>query len=469
MEHQRKTAKKWEDWKKLLLILIIVALPLIFFSTRNNALRRIEISRQITVITCNNAHCYYTYRDEPTGFEYDLAKAFSKYLDLGLKVITPRWEDLDRTLNADKGDFIAASFSATPLRKKRMAFSGEYLAIRQMAILHTNNYQINKLNDLTGKTIHVRRGTSYEERLNELRNEGLNINIKLYNDIPTEELIRMVGEKEIEITIADSNVALLNRRYYPDVRIAFPIEEPQSLGWAVRRGEKDLLRKINAFFKKIKEDGTFEKLYDKYYANVEIFDYVDLKRFHLRLKTRLPKYKKTIQKAADKYGFDWRLIAAVVYQESHFNRNARSYTGVRGLMQLTLNTAKDMGIKNRLDPEQSIMGGTKYLHKLYRKNGHAKDPDRLLMTLAGYNVGHGHVVDARKIAKARGLDPNSWSSIEQTLPLLRYRKYYKKTRYGYCRGTEPVRYVNRILTYYAILKREGFNNGADILPLRKSS
>ncbi|MDY6881698.1 MAG: membrane-bound lytic murein transglycosylase MltF [Desulfatiglans sp.] len=468
MEHRHKIGEKWEDWKKLLFIIIIVSLPLIFLSTRDNALKRVEASRQIMVITRNNAHCYYTYRDEPRGFEYDLAKAFSEYLGVELKIITPKWQDLHRTLNSEEGDFIAANLGVTPLRKRRMAFSDEYLSIQQMVVLHTNNDEINSLDDLAGKTIHVRRGTSYEERLNELRDEGLNINIKLYDDIPTEELIRMVSEKEIEVTIAASNVALLNRRYYPDVRIAFPIEESQSLGWAVRRGERALLRKINAFFKKIKEDGTFDKLYDEYYANVEVFDYVDLKRFHLRLKTRLPKYKGTIQKAADRYGFDWRLIAAVVYQESHFNRYARSYTGVRGLMQLTLNTAKDMRVKNRLDPEQSIMGGTKYLRSLYKRNAKAEDPDRLLMALASYNVGHGHVVDAQKIAEERGLDPYSWSSIEQTLPLLRYRKYYKKTRYGYCRGTEPVRYVNRILTYYAILKREGFNNGLGIEALSES-
>ena len=168
-------------------------------------------------------------------------------------------------------------------------------------------------------------------------------------------------------------------------------------------------------------------------------------------------YKEIIKRAAKKYGFDWRLIASMIYQESHFDPKARSSTGVEGIMQLTKTTAGEMGIKDRLDTQQSIMGGVKYLKKLYDRYQDIQDPDRMLIALASYNVGYGHILDARKIAKERNLNPNSWAALEQVLPLLRYRKYYKKTRYGYCRGTEPVRYVNRILTYYDILKREAIS------------
>ena len=407
--------------------------------------------------TRNNAHCYYIYRDEPMGFEYDLAKAFSEYLGVKLKVITPHWERLIDVVSKGKADFIAASLTITPSREQLVDFSDEYVAIQQLALIHKRNSQITKLEDLEGNTIHVRRATSYEERLHELKGEGLDLTIEPHVDVPTEELIRMVAEKEIEVTIADSHIALLNRRYYPDVQIAFPIEEQQSLGWAVKKGEASLKKEINVFFKKIKKDGTFAKIYEKYFANVEIFDYVDLKKYHQRLTTRLPRYKDTIKNAAQKHGFDWRLIAAAIYQESHFNPRAVSYTGVRGMMQLTLKTANDMGIKNRLDPTQSIMGGVKYLKKLYERYKDAKEPDRLLIALASYNVGHGHILDAQEIARQRDLDPNSWSSLEQILPLLRYPKYYKKTKNGYCRGTEAVRYVNRILTYYDILKREAIS------------
>ena len=446
-----------QEWKNVLLILILLSIPILFSCAKKSGLEEIKESGKITVITRNNSHCYYTYRDKPMGFEYDLAKAFSDYLGVSLNVVTSHWEELFDVLNGGGGDFIAASLTNTPLREDLIDFSDEYLAIQQQAVIHTSNYNTRKIEDLKGKTIHVRHGTSYEERLNELKNEGLDITIEVHEDTPTEELIRMVAEKEIEVTIADSNIALLNRRYYPDIKIAFPIEEQQSLGWAVKKGETALQEKINEFFNKIKDDGTFAKIYEKYYANVEIFDYVDLKKYHRRLKTRLPKYEEIIKKASKIYGFDWRLITAMVYQESHFNPRARSFTGVRGMMQLTLETAKEIGIKNRLDPEQSIKGGVKYLKELYERYDGAKDLDRVLITLASYNVGHGHILDTQKIAKERNLDPNSWSSLEVILPLLRYPKYYKNTKNGYCRGTEAVRYVNRILTYYDILKREAIS------------
>ncbi len=454
---------KSEELKSLVLIQILFSLLLLVSCADKKALERIKETGMITVLTRNNAHCYYTYRDHLQGFEYDLAKAFSDYLGVKLEVVTPSWEKLACALNSGKGDFIAASMSISQSREEELDFSDEYRTIQQKVILHTNNYGMKKFEDLNGKTVHVRRGTSYEERLNELKEQGLGINIKVYNDTPTEEFIRMVAEKEIEVTIADSNIALLNRRYYPDVKIAFPIEESQSLGWAVKKGEKTLLKEMNNFFRKIKEDGTLAKIYDKYYANVEIFDYVDLKKYHRRLKTRLPRYQEIIRKAAGKYGFDWRLIAAVIYQESHFDPRARSYTGVKGLMQLTLDTASEMGVEDRRDPEQSIMGGVKYINKLYKKYDDAREPDRLLIALASYNVGRGHILDAQRIARESGFDPNSWSALEQTLPLLRYPKYYKNTRYGYCRGTEPVRYVKRILTYYDILKNEAITKGTNEL------
>jgi membrane-bound lytic murein transglycosylase F len=447
-------ALKRQKWKWLAVIAILASFPLLTSFTPKNALKRIQQTGVITILTRNNANCYYTYRDSPMGFEYDLAKAFSEYLGVQIKILTPSWEGLIDHLNRGTGDVIAASFTITPSREKLVDFSDEYFTIQQQVIIHKNNTKIAELGDLQGKVIHVRKGTSYEERLNELKDEGLDITIELHDDTPTEELIRMVAEEEIELTVADSNIALLNRRYYPHITIAFPIEEPESLAWAVRKGERALLKKLNAFFKKIRKDGSFAKIYEKYYAGVEIFDYVDLIKYHQRIKTRLPKYEAHIKRAAKAYGFDWRLIAAVVYQESHFNPRAKSHTGVKGMMQLTLDTARELGITNRLDPEQSIMGGVKYLKKLYERHKSAKGPDRLLIALASYNIGYAHVLDAQAIAEKQGLDPNTWATLKKMLPLLRFPEYYKDAKAGYCRGTEPVRYVKRILTYYDILKRD---------------
>jgi len=409
---------------------------------------------RLVVLTRNNAHCYYTYRDAPMGFEYDLAAAFAESLDVDLELRAPAWNSLIPSLAAGDGDLIAASLTRTPTRAARVDFCQEYLRIKQRLIRHKSEPRLKSLDDLAGRTVHVRAGSSYESRLRELVAGGLDVTLAVHEDTPTEELIRRVADGEIELTVADTNIALLNRRYYPDIRVGLDLSEPQSLAWAVPKGERDLRRAVNRFFRTIMQDGTFAELYDRYYAATEVFDYVDLKRYHQRLESRLPQYEAVIREAAAAQGFDWRLIAAIVYQESHFRPRARSHTGVRGLMQLTLDTAREMGVDNRLDPAESVRGGTRYLRYLHDLFAGVEEPDRTLLTLASYNTGRGHVLDAQGIAASQGLDPDKWVSVAQTLPLLREREYYKKARYGYCRGTEPVRYVERILTYYEILKRE---------------
>jgi len=455
MKPSIKNKTRIGGWIRPALLVILVLASLSFVSAgKKDALQNIMESGRITVLTRNNAHCYYVYRGAPMGFEYDLAKAFSHYLNVDLKVVTPTWEGLIEGLEKGEGDFVAAGMSITPSRSKRVDFSDDYLPVQQYVILQKEDNDTKTIEDLAGEEIHVRRGTTYEELLNKLKSEGVNVKIRLYDDMPTEELIRMVAEKEIKATVADSHIALLNRRYYPDTKIAFPLGQPLALGWAVRKGESRLLKRINDFFEKIDEDGTFDKIYARYFANVDSFDYVDLKRYYRRVEGRLPKYKETIQETAKQYGFDWRLIVAMIYQESHFNPNATSYTGVRGLMQMTLDTAREMGIESRLDPEQSILGGVKYLKKSYDKFGNVGKPDRLYLALASYNVGYQHVQDAQIIAKQKGHDPHSWAVLRKILPLLSHRKYYKKTRSGYCRGREAVRYVDKIVTYYDILKRD---------------
>ena len=417
------------------------------------SLNDIKESGKITLLTKNNAHCYYIYRESPMGFEYELSLAFADYLGVDLRVITPGWPRMYAALNKGRGDFIAASFTTTPEREKIVDFSDEYMSIQQQVIIHKDNLEIKKLDDLKEKTVHLRKGSSYHERLLDLNEEGFEIKLILHKRTSTEELIRLVAEKEIDITVADSNVALLNRLYYPDIRMVFPLNKKQSLGWVVREGQGELLNEINMFLQKIKKDGTFDDIYRKYYANVEIFDYYGIKKFHEVMETKLPSYEDIIKQESNKYGFDWRLIAATIYQESRFQPKAKSYTGVRGLMQITQRTAREMGIENRLDPVQSIQAGVKYLSKLFDRFKDVEGLDRMLLTLASYNVGYGHVKDAQIIAAKKGFDSKKWSSLEKTLPLLRHIKYYQEAKYGYARGTEPVRFVKRIVTYYDIIKR----------------
>jgi membrane-bound lytic murein transglycosylase F len=418
-------------------------------------LEQIWASGRITLITDNSAHSYYRYRGQPMGFEYDLAKAFADYLVVDLEVVSPGWSEMFALLRRGGGDFIAASLTATPQRRKDFDFSDPYMRIRQYVIAHKDNADVRALGDLNGKTIHVRQGTSYHQRLEELKREGLDINLVLHQNVPTEELIRRVAEGEIELTVADTNVAMLNRRYYPEIRMKFPISRRQYIAWAVRKGDRQLLEQINRFLAKIRSDGTFNRIHYAYYAYVDTFDYVDIVKFHERIDTRLPNYEAVIRREARRYGFDWRLVAAVIYQESHFDPQAASHTGVRGLMQLTRDTARLVGVDNRLNPEQSIVGGVKYLNLLYNRFADIPGYDRWYFTLAAYNVGYGHVRDAQKIAAGKGLPAESWNALKKTLPLLAYPKYYRRTEYGYARGKEPVRYVKRVLTYYDVLEKRG--------------
>ncbi|MFP3983121.1 MAG: membrane-bound lytic murein transglycosylase MltF [Desulfurivibrionaceae bacterium] len=440
-----------------LILLTIIPITLINGACEKplNKLQKIKKSGELHLLTRNNANCYYIYRDEPMGFEYDLVKAFSNYLDVDLKVHTSNWNHMFENLYKNKGDLLAAGITINREREKIADFSDSYMEIQQQVVVNRSNRKIQEISDLSGRKVHVREGTTYRNRLKELNGQNdLGIEIVLHKDKPTEELIRGVARDQIDITIADSNIALMNRRYYPDIRIAFPIAEPQALGWAVKKGDNELLEEINTFLAKIKENGKYEEIYERYYGNVHIFDYVDLIKFHRRLESRLPRYKEIIKDQAERHGFDWRLIAAMIYQESHFNPRAVSFTDVKGLMQVTLTTAREMGINNRLDPEQSVKAGVSYLRKLYQRWDKIEGQDRLLYALASYNIGYGHVSDACKIAERQGLPPDRWASLEETLPLLRIKKHYKNTTYGYTRGTEPVRYVNRIMNYYDILKKK---------------
>ena len=325
--------------------------------SRDSSVDGIRRSGKLVVITDNNAHCYYIYRGKAMGFEYDLAKAFADRLGVELEILTPGWDGLFPALQKGRGDLVAASLTITEQRQAKVDFSAPYLPIRQHIIYHRDNRAPRTIDDLAGRAIHVRRGSSYHERLLQLQKEGIDLRLVLHANVPTEELIRQVADQEIALTVADTNVAILNRRYYPAVAIGFPLTEEQSLAWAVRKGNTSLRKEIDAFWQAIKADGTFDKLYRKYYTGVKNFDYVDVVSFHNAVEERLPLYEDMIRREAERHGFDWRLIAATIYQESHFNPHARSHTGVRGLMQLTLETAAEMGIENRLDAEESIRGG----------------------------------------------------------------------------------------------------------------
>jgi len=431
-------------------------------SSEDSSLKYILKKGEITLITQNNAHCFYIYRDQPMGFEYELAKAFAEYLGVKLKVqIIEKWEDLIPALKNNKGAFIAANMTASPERKKAAAFSDGYMRVRQHIIVNKKNRDIQNQEDLAGHTVHVRKMMPYEEQLNKLKKRGINLKIAFHEDTATEELIRKVSEGEIEITIAYTNIAHLNRRYYPRITVTGAISEYESLGWAVDKNALSLASRMNSFFKTIKANGKFAEIYNRYYSDIDSFDNININNFYLLMQIRFPLYSQTIKEVSAKYGFDWRLIAAQAYQESHFDPLAQSHAGAYGLMQITEQTAFGLGFMDIYDPEQNIYAGVRHLKNLYNSYDKASGLDRLLIALAAYNIGEGHIMDAKDLAVKKNLDPNDWASLSRVLPLLSEERYYSKTKYGYCRGFEAVNYINQIMNYYDILKKEVIEYNAD--------
>ncbi len=267
------------------------------------------------------------------------------------------------------------------------------------------------------------------------------------------DLLRMVDEGQIDLTLVDSNEVAMNQVYFPNVRVAFDLGNASNQSWAVAAGEDNsLLNEVNSYLDKVEKNGTLQRLKDRYYGHVDVLGYVGAYTFAQHLQQRLPKYEKFFKTSAKEEKVDWRLLAAIGYQESLWQPTVTSKTGVRGLMMLTQNTAQAMGVSNRLDARQSIKGGAKYLAMIKSElDDKILEPDRTWFALAAYNVGGGHLDDARKLAQKEGLNPNKWLDVKKMLPRLSQKQWYSKTRYGYARGGEPVHFVANIRRYYDIL------------------
>ena len=270
-------------------------------------------------------------------------------------------------------------------------------------------------------------------------------------DKDSEELLAMIANKEIDYTIADSSSVQINRRYLPDLRSGPVLEEKLDVVWLLPPTRSDeLMSQLLAFWHQEKLAGTLDHLNEKYFGHVKRFDYVDTRAFIRAIETVLPRYRQLFETHAG--NLDWRKLAATSYQESHWNPHARSATGVRGMMMLTQPTAKEIGITNRLDAEESIRGGAAYLNDMINRLPESiPESQRMWFALASYNIGYAHVEDARKLAESMELNPNAWRDLKKVLPLLQKRKYYQKTRYGYARGSEAVHYVDSIRRYYDTL------------------
>ncbi|UTW08873.1 membrane-bound lytic murein transglycosylase MltF [Pseudomonas benzenivorans] len=420
-----------------------------------STLERVQADGVLRVITRNSPSTYFQDRNGETGFEYELLKRFAKDLDVELQIETAdNLDQLFARLGEAKGPVLAAAgLVASDGRQQIARFSKSYLQVTPQIIYRNGQQRPTRPQDLLGKRILVLKGSSHAEQLAALKAEQPELKYEESAEVEVVDLLRMVDEGQIDLTLVDSNELAMNQVYFPNVRVAFDFGDSQSLGWAVAPGEDNsLLEEIDAFFARAQENGSLKRLTERYYGHVDVLGYVGAYTFAKHLQQRLPRYEKHFRQAARVEGVDWRLLAAMGYQESLWQPTATSKTGVRGLMMLTLRTAQAMGVSNRLDPKQSIDGGAKYIVKVKKQLPESiVEPDRTWFALAAYNVGAGHLEDARKLTEGAGLDPNKWLDVQKILPRLAQKQWYSKTRYGYARGGEPVHFVRNIRRYYDIL------------------
>jgi len=458
-------------------VIIYTLIALFFFTTGYNSktifnailqdntqssskFQNIKEKKQLDAVVMNSPTVYYYGNDEDTGFEYELLKAYAD--DIGVKlnitVVNTVAEALSLT-RKNIGDITSAAITKTEARKKEYLFGPSYYQVQQQVIcsrdLHKKSKFPRSLDDLIGLKIVIGKDTSYEKSMRDAKTFDNNISYDVTSEYSTAQLLEMVSKHEIDCTVADSNIFSINQRYYPSISFAFSMSERESLSWVMREDSMTLKNDMYRWLNRYIQTGEMAKLKDKYYGHINIFNYYNTVVFHNRIKSRLPKYKKLFQDAAKKYGISWVYLAAQSYQESHWDPRAKSNTGVRGMMMLTLPTAKSMGVKSRINAKQSIYGGAKYIAKMMeRVPADVKGSDeRVKFALAAYNIGMGHVQDAQVLAKRQYKDPTAWLDVRSVLPLLTQKKYYQTLKYGYARGREPVKYVDGISEYALILEQ----------------
>lgn len=436
---------------------IVLALSLLFLNgclwreEPRTDLERIREEGVLRVGTLNNQLSYYIGSEGPTGLDYELASRFAKTLGVKLEMKTMfTLSGMFPELKRGDVDILAAGLTMTDDRLAQFRAAPAYYYASQKVVYKKGQWRPRDLDDLDGSKgiLTVVEGSSHEKTLIALKEQHPTLSWTTVEETDSGELLRQVADGELDYTMADSVDIALNQRIHPDITTALELTEDEPIAWFVNQSQDDSLHALLIeFFGNIQQSGELAKLEEKYFGHVDKFDYVDTRAFLRAIEGKLPKWEGLFKQYANE--FDWRLIAALSYQESHWNPRAVSPTGVRGMMMLTLPTAKSVGVKNRLDPEQSIRGGTEYLRKMINRiPDSVEEHEKVWFALASYNVGFGHLMDARRLTKTQGGNPDAWSDVKQRLPLLRQRKYYKQTRYGYARGDEALNYVENIRRYY---------------------
>lgn len=427
----------------------------------------VKTSGILNVVTTYSSTSYFLYKGQPMGYEYDLLKRFAKHLGLELNIrVSNDVDTMFHYLNTGKVDLIAHGLTVTGKRKEQVQFS-DYLYLTHQVLVQKKPDNWRKLKwsalqrslihdaiDLIGDTVSVRINSSYMTRLDNLSDEmGGKIHVDtLPGHLSTDRIIEMVANGDLKYTVADNNIANISASYYPELDIRVPVSFSQRMAWAVRKSSPELENALNEWIKEMKDGVAYYVIFNKYFKNERDFRRRENSEFFSLNHNRISEYDELIKSNTQNLGWDWRLMAALVYQESKFNPESESWAGAKGLMQMMPNTAERFDVTDRTNPEQSIKGGTGVLKLLWDRFDEVPDSvQRIKLAMASYNCGYGHVKDAQFLATKEGLDSNRWdSNVEEMILKLSYPENYNKegVEYGYVRGIEPVTYVKQIFSRY---------------------
>jgi len=411
----------------------------------------------LSVATRNGSTTYFLDRHEnPIGPEYALINDYAEAR--GWEV---EWTMLDSTsavlksLHSGNTHLAASGLTHLPERAERFTQGPAHTEITEQLVCHRDDRPLPRMQeDIADTQIVVTADASYVGTLEQLAEQYPDIEFTEDENRTTEILLSQVAEKEIACTVADSNIVQVMRRHFPHLEVAMNLTEGRNLGWYLPAGSEELASDAREWMNSREGDEAIGRMENRYYAYIGEFDFVDLRALNRRIENRLPNYIDQFREAEIKTGVPADLLAALAYQESHWDPAAISPTGVRGIMMLTRRTAHSLGVNNRLDPVAAIDGGARYLADRHRRLPETiPEPDRTFLALASYNIGRGHLLDARQLARDLGKNPDSWEDMKQVLPLKADKRYYPSTRYGYARGYEPVHYVQRIRNYRDVISR----------------
>lgn len=423
---------------------------------QQDTLERIQARGELVVVSRNSPTTYYQGKDGPTGFEYALTALLAQALGVELRMTTAyNLREIFTELQRQDADLAAAGLTLTESRAARFPHSIPYYRLTPQVVYRVGDARPRQLSDLSQLTVAVLAGSSHADLLSTLQGSELpDLRWEEIDEADTTQLLELLDGEQADVAIVDSNEFALAQSLYPHQKVAFDLGQQQSLVWYLAPGVDNdrLLAFIDAFIERARRDGTLERLREQYFGHTDGVTHPSALTFARNVREILPPYEKLIRQVALEYGMDWHLLAAMAYQESHWDPLATSPTGVRGMMMLTEGTARAMNVDNRLDAAQSLRGGARYLKDIKRDlPGEIQEPDRTWLALAAYNIGPTHLEDARLLTLQQGGNPNLWQDVMERLPLLQKTRFYKNTRYGYARGMEAVRLVQNIRNYYSVL------------------